>query len=282
MKCVVTLFPHLLNPYGRRLETTWTALFQRFERPFECATKQDAPGWSPCLLERDSRAAGTRALALSALVVEHDDGRSVEAAAEVWGDWYGCIYTTFSHRPEAPRFRIVIPLSRTVTPEEHAQLWRWAQKIDPTIDAKARDAKRFWFLPAIAPGGVYEYRELAGAILDVPQVLRAVPPVVAPPPPPAPPRVGHGGVLSRASRYLRSMPESVAGSGGHLALWRASLALVRGFELSGDQALWLLTAEFNPRCIPPWSEKEIVHKVKQASQVAERPWGYLLDARRSA
>lgn len=36
-----------------------------------------------------------------------------------------CLYTTHGHRPEAPRCRIIVPLSRDVTPDEYAAITRF-------------------------------------------------------------------------------------------------------------------------------------------------------------
>lgn len=86
--------------------------------------------------------------------------------------------------------------------------------------------------------------------------------------------------FDRARHYLAKMPEAVAGQGGHLALFRAAVALVRGFQLSEGSALQLLASEFNPRCQPAWSERELEHKVRQASK-SRVPSGYLIDGGRS-
>lgn len=82
----------------------------------------------------------------------------------------------------------------------------------------------------------------------------------------------------RARAYLTTMPPSVAGQGGHDALWRAAVALVRGFGLDDGTAFALLWGEFNPRCSPVWSQREVRHKVVQAGR-AKVPAGYLLGRR---
>ncbi len=89
-------------------------------------------------------------------------------------------------------------------------------------------------------------------------------------------------VLLRASAYLGKMAPSISGQGGHAALWEAALAMVRGFQLDPGDALGLLAREFNARCVPPWSERELRHKVAQAQEQGERPWGYLLNVEREA
>ena len=102
---------------------------------------------------------------------------------------------------------------------------------------------------------------------------------VPPPRPPAAPRAGGPSPVERASRYLACLDPSVSGAGGHAALWRAALSLVRGFALPSVVAYDLLVAEFNPRCQPPWSPRELRYKVEQAERAAVGV-GYLLDRER--
>lgn len=84
-------------------------------------------------------------------------------------------------------------------------------------------------------------------------------------------------IVKRAAAYVRKLPAAVSGEGGHDATWKAALAAVRGFRLSERQAMNLLTSEFNPRCTPPWSERDLGRKVKQARTNASVPWGFLVD-----
>jgi hypothetical protein len=91
----------------------------------------------------------------------------------------------------------------------------------------------------------------------------------------------HDDAERRAGAYLDAMPPAIAGSGGHNQTYAAATALVHGFALSPDAALHLLAARYNPRCEPPWSERELRHKVDQAaSKPHERPRGWLLEAGR--
>ncbi len=55
-------------------------------------------------------------------------------------------------------------------------------------------------------------------------------------------------------------------------------ALVNGFALDADTALRHLSA-YNAKCSPPWSARELRHKVQQAEKTAHtRPRGHLLGA----
>ncbi len=82
----------------------------------------------------------------------------------------------------------------------------------------------------------------------------------------------------RALAYLRSMPSAISGQGGHAATYAAATVLVHGFGLDPERALNMLLAEFNPRCQPPWTEKELRHKVEDAAtKPHEKLFGWLRD-----
>jgi hypothetical protein len=103
--------------------------------------------------------------------------------------------------------------------------------------------------------------------------------VPKPPPKPVsrPRRQASGDVEKRARQYLAKLPESISHQGGHLALFRAAVALVRGFNLDEGAALALLEQEFNPRCQPEWRTKDLERKVRHAVERSRKPYGYLLD-----
>lgn len=82
----------------------------------------------------------------------------------------------------------------------------------------------------------------------------------------------------RASAYLLSMSPAVSGQGGHAATYTAATVLVHGFSLDPERALQLLMSDYNPRCQPPWTEKELRHKVEDAAAKShDKPFGWLRD-----
>jgi hypothetical protein len=86
-------------------------------------------------------------------------------------------------------------------------------------------------------------------------------------------------VERRAEAYLDAMPPAISGQGGHGRTFAAATALVHGFGLSPDVAFRMLAQGYNPRCVPPWSDRELQHKVDDAmSKPHARPRGWLRDA----
>lgn len=76
--------------------------------------------------------------------------------------------------------------------------------------------------------------------------------------------------IAAAVRYADKCEPSVSGSGGHDRAWMLARALVHKFELPESVALDVLR-HFNARCQPPWSERELAHKIRSARTVRVRP-----------
>jgi P4 family phage/plasmid primase-like protien len=81
---------------------------------------------------------------------------------------------------------------------------------------------------------------------------------------------------ARASAYLLKVDPAVSGDAGHNRTLRAACAIGPGFDLDPGTAYQLLAAEWNPRCVPPWSEKELRRKVEEAYRLEDRR-GWLLN-----
>ncbi len=92
---------------------------------------------------------------------------------------------------------------------------------------------------------------------------------------------GHGAnisLLDRAKLYLDACDPAISGQGGHNQTFFAAQALVNGFCLEPEAALRLLQENYNPRCEPPWTEKELRHKVDSAlKSPSDKPRGWIRD-----
>lgn len=85
-------------------------------------------------------------------------------------------------------------------------------------------------------------------------------------------------MAKRARAYVARMPIAVSGSGGHDAAFRVAVVLVKGFALDEDTAIEIMR-EYSEKCDPPWSQREIAHKVASAKSARVQS-GYLLDGGR--
>jgi hypothetical protein len=87
----------------------------------------------------------------------------------------------------------------------------------------------------------------------------------------------HNSVMGRAQAYLAKLPGAIAGQGGHDSTFRAACILIEGFGLSVDDAFPLL-AEWNVTCQPPWTERDLRHKLESADARAANRGHMLVDS----
>jgi Bifunctional DNA primase/polymerase, N-terminal/Primase C terminal 1 (PriCT-1) len=69
--------------------------------------------------------------------------------------------------------------------------------------------------------------------------------------------------LRRASAYLAKIEPAVSGQRGHDCCFRAACVLAQRFRLSFDEA-WPLLLAWNQHNLPPFSERELEHKLADA------------------
>jgi hypothetical protein len=82
-------------------------------------------------------------------------------------------------------------------------------------------------------------------------------------------------VLERARRYVAAVPPAIAGQRGDVRTFHVCCRLARGFGLSTGDALSVL-AEWNARCDPPWSERDLLAKLDHAHRYGRESIGGLL------
>jgi hypothetical protein len=87
-------------------------------------------------------------------------------------------------------------------------------------------------------------------------------------------------IRERAIAYIAKCPGAVSGRKGHDQLLNVARAVVYGFDLGPQVGFELLKTYYNPRCEPPWSDKELLHKCEEADTVPYgKPRGWLLNER---
>lgn len=171
---------------GRRVAVPWGAFVAELTARGLARFAGDRvhPGWSPAtfaggrrLLKRDVR--------VHALVGDYDKGGDLDSICATWGEFVGAIHTTRRHTWEHPRFRVILPLARSVTVEEHARLWLWmearAAARGETLDPAPKCAAQFWYMPG-SKTGEFSMRVLPGGEpLDPDAILRQLDAESSPP-----------------------------------------------------------------------------------------------------
>ena len=101
------------------------------------------------------------------------------ASSELWDDWTllfgnaGAVYSTHKHTPAKPRLRLVVPLSRNVSPDEYQAIGR---RIAATLgidqfDDTSYQPQRVMFWPSASRDGEYIFKYQDGPFLDPDAVL---------------------------------------------------------------------------------------------------------------
>ena len=82
---------------------------------------------------------------------------------------------------------------------------------------------------------------------------------------------------TRVVAYLDKCEPAISGQNGHDRCFKVACKVGPGFDLTPETAFRLLRDHYNPRCQPPWTEKELRHKVDDA-YARESRRGWLLNA----
>lgn len=105
----------------------------------------------------------------SALCLDMDYAEaSVIDQIEMFFSFRCWFYSTHKHTPEKPRFRLIIPLSRDVTPDEYIAVGR---KVAGEIgieqfDDTTYEPSRLMYWPSTSSDGEFVFREIEGGLLD--------------------------------------------------------------------------------------------------------------------
>lgn len=81
----------------------------------------------------------------------------------------------------------------------------------------------------------------------------------------------------RICKYLSRCPGAVAGQDGHKKTYQVACTIYNGFDLTEAETLEYLR-DYNPKCTPPWSEKDLAHKANEATRATyKKVRGHLLN-----
>ncbi len=120
------------------------------EREIRREAKQDLRLWAPALFAPGARREDENVVHLSALVLDFDRGATPEVLRDLFADVFHLAHSTWSHTPERPKLRLVIPLSAPVHPDDYAAIWHHAdERTGKLADPTGRALARAWALPAV-------------------------------------------------------------------------------------------------------------------------------------
>lgn len=202
---------------------------------FDERADKDGPLWAPVSILETGARGNNDVEAVHALVLDYDSGiwmdqalEPIRAAGLAW-----CGHTTHSHlaKPDCPKFRLAVPLSRPVPRADWPAFWGWASVRFPGADPACKNPGRIYYLPSHPPGagpaawassGDGAPIDVDAAMLEIAQARAALP---TPPPPPraaAPGGRGDYATMTQTSLYAWAQinkARPIAEQGGEGKVW---------------------------------------------------------------
>lgn len=288
MDRVVTLtwYRHALDARnGRRIQHDGDELAASISNPLpRRGEKADEP--LLCLATfRDNHRGNERVESVHMLGLDLDEPQAEPAAhvaklASALGGVEVFAYSTASSAPSAFKLRAIVPYSQPATGDEHRASWalvaRVLSRAGINVDRACCDPGRGFYVWSLPPNGAYFSAHLpgepwpVGRAAEVEAIRREAEERAAEARRAAlRPVASSASIVDRARRYVATMPAAISGSGGHAATFAVARRLVADFALSDSDALALLH-EFNARCKPAWTEKELRHKLESAKAARVR------------
>ena len=129
------------------------ARLSRFPAVRPGLTKRDQPCWAPVRFRDADSSRAVDVESVGALVLDLDGGLSIDAALERTSGLDCVVHTSWSHTPESPRFRLILPLARPVPGARWAEAWNaGVDAMDLPADPACKNANRRFLLPVQPPG----------------------------------------------------------------------------------------------------------------------------------
>ena len=206
--------------------------------------------------------------------------------------WQAFAHTTYTHIPDAPRYRLCMAPSRTIKPEELRRLVdAVAQELDLECAcdlAASGDAARLFYTPRVASEAdkaTFEHGAVKGATVDVDEMLASGKPEADKPATAPAPRISEAGQLADDLRSALKYIEADS-----YESWLAGLMALKTAPISNAQDLAHLwsakSSKYNYRdCQTKWnslkpsqtSYKEIFKKAKGQGWVNPASGRYEVD-----
>lgn len=158
--------------FCKRVSTTQTTTetvdeYRKMSKPQQDSIK-DVGGFVAGHLKAGRRKNGT-VLCRSMLTLDMDHGSAdILDELDMFNSHKMCIYSTHKHTPEAPRLRLIMPLTRDVSEDEYPAVARKvAQEIGMDMfDDTTYQPHRLMYWPSTSSNGEYIYRAMDGDVVD--------------------------------------------------------------------------------------------------------------------
>jgi len=122
---------------------------------------------------RQRKACNVAARSLVTLDIDFGQKDTIGIVGDMMAGTAWCIYSTHSHSSEAPRYRLIVPLSREVTPDEYIPISRRIAEVIgiDVFDDSTYQPERLMYWPSASRDGDFVFRQAEGDPADVDYLL---------------------------------------------------------------------------------------------------------------
>lgn len=165
--------------------TTPDSLIAWFLKNGHAVGPKEGTGIIAARFEKDSNLESKNVIAATGLILDFDgkyrqDGKVIcevlDADAIIAKlPFRGVAHTSFTHTPELPKFRIILPLAEEVSPKDFNRLWWWVYELtDRKADPACKNPDRMFYLPRTTKEALEQkwpwVREMKGPLLSLSHV----------------------------------------------------------------------------------------------------------------
>jgi hypothetical protein len=131
-------------------------------------TDKDGPLWSPAIYRGKEPRGNAGVESISAGCGDFDDGATYESVKDRLAPYEYIVHTTYSHTPDDPHFRIIIPFVEPIPKADWANI---KARIDEHLfcvanDQAVNDPSRIYYTPSCPPGAHRFAEHHEGELLD--------------------------------------------------------------------------------------------------------------------
>jgi hypothetical protein len=275
---VVSILSSRMATDAGQMPLTWHALAEGFKNPDPRgslglvgylaadretkAAEKDGIGWMPCSIREGGKRCSEDVVAIYAMVLDFDNGTPIAAIEEKLKDYEYVLHTTYSHIPEHPKCRVILPFTEPVAPTQLPAIFDTVNGwFDGKIDrACGHNPAGFYYWPSCPKDAVehFVHRHNAGRLLDPNEVSTVAVTATLPTP-------------SELSSADDGPPDFTKGySDGERTrqlTWRAGYCIATGMSVEETIEKCLV---WNRHNTPPLEEKKVIATCKSIMKTDER------------
>jgi len=127
---------------------TWTEFIQAFGKHTIRPQKKGGV-WSPARYKTGTNRGNANVECISMLVADVDGGKAFADLKAKLDAYHYLAHSSFSHTPDKPKYRVILPLNQPVPVADWALVWaRFNAMLEGVNDPSTKDPARIYFLPS--------------------------------------------------------------------------------------------------------------------------------------